>query len=370
MTLLDDRQRQVPGHSNYALAGVTELVERMLAELAPEPAQLIATGLFGDVARIYCGVLEGRELLPAHRIRIRVAGQRFAASGGLPDTVIDMLGRLASHLIGGVALRRLDQVGSLVDAAHLLVRDFLSGAAEPTASTELTKEYRWTMVQRLLLDRDVPPEFVCTLDTDYVVAVLRFGRQVSTDCLMALLEEYGVNGVLSTPAEDGAIILVPERAMGLLSRLRDECQSKLGLAPWLVTAPCLRAEIASGYQEAKDILALALLAGYRPGRYQLDDFLVEYAIVNDPMVSDRLMTVIEPLCANEALRETLEALIRTDFNRGAAARELFIHRSTLDYRIRRIEEITRQGPLSGRGAHVLRVAMTARAMAVAVAVEA
>ncbi len=362
MTLLDERPGQVPGHSSTSLAGATELVERMLAELTPETAKPVARALFGDVVGVYRRVLdEGRGILPAHRARVRAAGPAFTAAGGSPDTVVDMLGRLASHLIGVVAVHRPQQVVSLVDAAHLLVRDFLSGVASPVVPVELTKEKRWAMVQRLVLDGEVPPGLVSALDTDYVVALLRFDRPVPKDCLMALIEEHAGNGVLSAPAEDGAIVLVPRRADDFLSRLHDECLARLGLAPWLATASRPRAEIASGYQEAKDILALA--AWQQPGRYQLDDFLVEYAIVSDPLVSRRLMNLIEPLFSHEVLRETLDVLIRNDFNRTVASRELFVHRSTLDYRIRRIEEITGHAPMSSRGAYVLRVAMTAHAMA-------
>jgi hypothetical protein len=363
MTLLDDRPGQVPGHPG-SLAGATELVERMIAELTPETAKPVAKALFGEVARIYRGVLdEGRRPVAAQRTRIRAAGPAFVAAGGSPDTVVDLLGRLAAHLIGIVALHRPQQVVALVDTAHLLVRDFLSGTAVPPFPAEPTKEKRWALVQRLVLDGEVPPAFTSTLDPDYVVAVLRFDRPVPTDRLMALIEEHGADGVLSAPAEDGAIVLVPGRAEDFFTRLRDECLATFGLAPWLATASRPRAEIASGYQEAKDILALA--AWQEPGRYQLDDFLVEYAIVNDPLVSRRLMNVIEPLFAYDVLRETLEMLIRTDFNRTTAARELFIHRTTLDYRIRRIEEITGHAPMNSRGAYVLRVAMTARMMAAA-----
>ncbi|MFD8500849.1 PucR family transcriptional regulator [Amycolatopsis sp. NPDC059657] len=364
MTLLDDRPGQVCRSSSSSLAGADVLVERMLADVAPETAKPATKVLFTEVVRIYRQVLdEGHAVVPAHRARVRTAGQAFAVSGGSADNVVDMLGRLASHLIGVVAAQRPAQVVLLVDVAHLLVRDFLAGAVGQPRTAEQTKEKRWAMVQRLVLDSEIPPEILGTLDLDYTVAVLRFTRRVPKDRLMALIEEYAVDGVLSAPAEDGAVLLVPDRAEGFLSRLSDECEARLGLSPWLATASRARAEIASGYQEAKDILALAMASGQRPGRFQLDDFLVEYAIVSDPSVCRRLVTVIEPLFAHEVLRETLEMLIRTDFNRTTAARDLFIHRSTLDYRIRRIEEITGHGPMSSRGAYVLRVAMTAYAMA-------
>lgn len=367
MTLLDDRPGQVPRRSAFLFADSDEFVERMLAALTPGPAVSVANALFGEVTRIYRRVLEERRgVLPAQRTRVRSAGQSFAAAGGSPDTVADMLGRLASHLISIIAAQRPEQVVALVDVAHLVVRDFLAGAAELPGTSELPKETRWNLVQRLVLDGEIPPQAESTLDADYVVAMLRFPRRVPQDRLMALIEENGVDGVLSAPSEEGAIILVPERADGFLLRLVKECDTRFGTLPWLSTAGSRpRAEIASAYQEAKDVLALAVATGQQPGRYRLDDFLVEYAIVSDPLVSRRLMNVVEPLLGNDVLRETLEVLIRADFNRTAAARDLFVHRSTLDYRIRRIEEKTGHSPMTSRGAYILRVAITAHAVAAA-----
>jgi hypothetical protein len=365
MTLLDDRPGQVPRRSASFLADIDEVVDRMLAAMQPGPAVSVARALFAEVVGIYRRVLEEhRGVLPAQRAQVRAAGQEFAAAGGSPDTVADMLGRLASHLISRVAAQRPEQVVSLVDVAHLVVRDFLTGVAEPQGTADLTKETRWNLVQRLVLDGEIPPELVSTLDAGYVVAVLRFPQRVPQDRLMALLEEHGADGVLSAPAEEGAIMLVPERAEGFFSRVVTECAARFGVLPWLSTAGRRpRAEVAAGYQEAKDILALALATEQEPGRFRLDDFLVEYAIVSDPVVSRRLMSVIEPLLDHEVLRETLEVLIRTDFNRTAAARDLFVHRSTLDYRIRKIEEMTGHGPMTSRGAYILRVAMAAHLVA-------
>lgn len=367
MTLLDDRPGQVSGRSAFFFADSDEFVERMLAALTPGPAVPIANALFGEVIRIYRRVLEEyRGVLPAQRTRVRSAGQAFAAAGGSPDTLADMLGRLASHLISIVAAQRPERVVSLVDVAHLVVRDFLAGTAELPAMAELPQETRWNLVRRLVLDGEIPQEAEAALDTDYVVAILRFPQRVPQARLMALIEEHGVDGVLSAPSEEGVIILVPERANGFLLRLVKECDARLGVLPWLSTAELRpRAEIASAYQEAKDVLALAVATGQQPGRYRLDDFLVEYAIVCDPLVSQRLVNVVEPLLGNDVLRETLEALIRNDFNRTLAARELFIHRSTLDYRIRRIEEKTGYSPMTSRGAYILRVAITAHVVAAA-----
>ena len=158
------------------------------------------------------------------------------------------------------------------------------------------------------------------------------------------------------------IALVPRSAEQRLTCLLDELNRRFGQTPWLAVAHRPRAELVSGFREAKGVVAVVSATGRPPGRYRLDDVVLEYAAVQDPVTSARLLDVLHPLLDNEVLYGTLEALIRTDFNRATATRDLFIHRSTLEYRIRRIEEITGQNPLTGRGANMLRAAMAVRAV--------
>ena len=73
--------------------------------------------------------------------------------------------------------------------------------------------------------------------------------------------------------------------------------------------------------------------------------------------------MIQPLRQNEVLWETLLAFVHADFNRNAAARGLFIHRSTMDYRLQRIAKATGCDPLSSRGAQLLSSALIAATVA-------
>jgi DNA-binding PucR family transcriptional regulator len=76
-------------------------------------------------------------------------------------------------------------------------------------------------------------------------------------------------------------------------------------------------------------------------------------------VADLLVTKIEPITRNGVLLETLRALLTADGNRSKAAAKLIIHRSTLDYRLQRIEQLTGYDPTSVRQLHVLSTALTA-----------
>ncbi len=93
--------------------------------------------------------------------------------------------------------------------------------------------------------------------------------------------------------------------------------------------------------------------------YSISDVLVEYAVIRHEEVTENLVAVIKPLRAHAVLWETLTALIDADYNRNKAAKNLFIHRSTLDYRLQRIASVTGCDPTSGRGVQLLTAALIA-----------
>jgi sugar diacid utilization regulator len=174
-----------------------------------------------------------------------------------------------------------------------------------------------------------------------------------------MVDDCDACGLPASPAGAGMVLVVPEHRADHADRKLAQMAAMSGNRMWTATATRPMTEVTSAYQEAKDILALVLAARRPPGHYRLDDVLVEYAIARDPVVSRRLVAIVQPLLAGKVLLETLEALIAAGFDRGTTARTLFIHRSTLDYRIRRIAELTGHCPATSRGAHLLTAAMTA-----------
>lgn len=96
--------------------------------------------------------------------------------------------------------------------------------------------------------------------------------------------------------------------------------------------------------------------------YQLGDVAVKCAVASSPAVSRCLAALIEPVVTRPELLETLKALIAADGNRARAASELIIHRSTIDYRLQRIEQLTGHSPTSVSGMRTLCTALAARAL--------
>jgi DNA-binding PucR family transcriptional regulator len=75
---------------------------------------------------------------------------------------------------------------------------------------------------------------------------------------------------------------------------------------------------------------------------QAEDHLLEILMGRSPRLAARLRAkVLEPLAGNEhgELLRTLHVLVACRFDRGATSAALHVHRNTLAYRLRRIQEI-------------------------------
>jgi sugar diacid utilization regulator len=165
--------------------------------------------------------------------------------------------------------------------------------------------------------------------------------------------------VLSTRHEGDLVLLVPDvdadRTTGVVECLKQWLNGR----GWLAVAKRGRSQLADGFREAGDVMRL-VVAGRRPsGSYGMSDVLVEYAVIRDEKVAANLAAMIKPLRSHAVLWETLTALVDADHNRNKAAKNLFIHRSTLDYRLQRIASITGCDPTSGRGLQLLITALIA-----------
>ncbi|MFA1543002.1 PucR family transcriptional regulator [Actinomadura monticuli] len=85
---------------------------------------------------------------------------------------------------------------------------------------------------------------------------------------------------------------------------------------------------------------------------------MELAILEQPAIRGRLAAVLKPLDAGTDLRRTLEVLLACNLDRERAARELWIHRRTLHYRLDRIRDLSGVDPSSARGIQLFRAALT------------
>ncbi|MBP5942563.1 PucR family transcriptional regulator [Streptomyces acidiscabies] len=280
-----------------------------------------------------------RDKVADFRAKVRAAGQEWTGDG--PEDLVELLSRAAAGDPG---------LAAIVRAGGGLLHDFLDGYRQKTTAD----------LADLLADgQQLPADIAEGLPPRYLVAVVRLADPGSS--VDALRAAAGDDALL-THRDSNVVLLVPAADPGSGERAVARLVQCLGGSGWLATAERDRACLADGVTEASHVLRL-VLAGLRPsGAYTVSDVLVEYAVTLNEKVRADLAAMIGPLRAHKVLWETLTAFIDSDYSRNKAARSLFVHRSTLDYRLRRIGEVTGCDPTSGRGAQTLTAAMIAEAL--------
>jgi hypothetical protein len=157
------------------------------------------------------------------------------------------------------------------------------------------------------------------------------------------------------PATSGHLLLPVAEAAAL--PWCEDVLAEVGGEVWLCVVERPAARIPLARKEVDEIDALVASLGRPPGVYRVDDVLFESAVLETPEVRDELGKVVAPLLANPVLVETVLALLDADGNRAVAVRKLFIHRSTIDYRLWQVEQLTGLSPANPRDLAVLGTAI-------------
>ncbi|MDX8056161.1 helix-turn-helix domain-containing protein [Lentzea sp. BCCO 10_0798] len=282
---------------------------------------------------------EQERLIAEFRAKVRAAGEQWA--GARPAGLAELLCKAAAD---DPELARLARLGGQ------LLEDFVEGLSRNVAAVS------GDLAADLIDGKRLPHDVLDRLAVAYVVVVARpVAERRAGDA-----RDLAGRGVLCTRRSGVLVLLVPDGDNALLDRVTGELTDA---ESWVSTAAGPVTGLADAYAEAFDVLRL-VVAGCRPcGVYGMTDVLVEHAIIRNDAVTARLAEMIRPLRENQVLWETLVALVRADFNRNQAARDLFIHRSTMDYRLQRIAKITGCDPVSGRGGQLLSAALIADAVA-------
>ena len=92
--------------------------------------------------------------------------------------------------------------------------------------------------------------------------------------------------------------------------------------------------------QAEEILALVTAIGHPSGAWFLDDVVVQYQLTRPSAARDLLAERMHALDAHADWLHTLRTYLRTGWDRISTARELHIHPNTVDYRLRRIAEVS------------------------------
>ncbi|MET9027435.1 helix-turn-helix domain-containing protein [Nocardia sp. NPDC004168] len=164
---------------------------------------------------------------------------------------------------------------------------------------------------------------------------------------------------LSLLSVDGGTILIPTTQLNALDL--DSVVDKLSAAARVpVTATVVTAgprQVSVAAAQAHELLDTVEQLGREPGLYRFTELALQYQLTRPGIGRDVLGTRVAPLMEHPDLLETLRIHIDNDLNRQRTARQLHVHPNTVDYRLRRIAQLTGLDPADARGLWYLRSAL-------------
>jgi hypothetical protein len=161
----------------------------------------------------------------------------------------------------------------------------------------------------------------------------------------------------------GGTVLLPAGAVSVddVRALVGELASVAGVAVRAAAAePATPDELAAAAEQSRDVLRLSAVLGRPPGLTVLRDVLLEYQLTRPSDALPGLGQLLEPLERNPDLLLTITAYLDQDTDRRRAAATLHVHPNTLDYRLKRIVELTGLDPATTAGLQLLGAAAAAR----------
>lgn len=211
----------------------------------------------------------------------------------------------------------------------------------------------------LLWGAPVPVELTRTGATSFAVMAVHSGDPGDLRARIdGALAACGRLDVVHLLCGGSGYLLAPARgerqAEELCRQLYDHLRGEVRLA----VAWGGRGEVECGRAEASTVLDLATGLRRAPGVYRVEDVVLEYAVMQDKAAMASLLSLVRPVVDQQVLRGALEALIAASGNRSKAATVLKIHRSTLEYRLDRVDQLTGCPPTTARGLQMLAAALT------------
>ncbi|MEV0080063.1 helix-turn-helix domain-containing protein [Nocardia neocaledoniensis] len=180
--------------------------------------------------------------------------------------------------------------------------------------------------------------------------------------VQAALAHHGGDEVLSLLSVDGGTLLIPADLMDsdALDALVAALSRAARVAVTGALVPANTVDIPAAAERAHELLDMVERLDCAPGLYRFGDLALEYQLTRPGPGRARLGELLAPLDNHPELYETLRVHIANNMNRRRTARLLHIHTNTVDYRLRRIAQLTGLDPTQGSGLWQLRSAMIAR----------
>ncbi|MFI9408818.1 PucR family transcriptional regulator [Nocardia gamkensis] len=358
--------RTLPGE---ALNGDITNITRLCLELAvsmldgsdiPEKTLLLRNAAAGwaregiPIDTIHHAVHEGFKL----GFDLIVANATAADFDSLKDIsrrLLEILDTITSTVSRAYVTELRAVVGEHHTAAHTLASALLGGHPTFTMARECGIQIADSYSVLALAIPPHPDERNPQLDGAVVARrkLRRVQSELATRCGEA---------VLSLLSVDGGTVLLPSASFE--DKALDDLVEGLGRAAQVpIVATVIAAapvEVPTAADRAHELLDMVQRLRWRRGLFRFDDLALEYQLTRPGPGLETLRTLLDPLDEHPELLETLKRHIGTNLNRQRTARSLHIHTNTVDYRLKRIGQLTGFDPAQASGVWYLRAALVAR----------
>ncbi|MCQ4211714.1 PucR family transcriptional regulator [Streptomyces longispororuber] len=181
--------------------------------------------------------------------------------------------------------------------------------------------------------------------------------------LRAAIDRGGHEPALTALDSEGGTVLLPVTEpppWSELCRVVEQASRSAAVAITAAASVVGTAALPEAVRRNAEVVELVRRTGRPPGLYRLADVLLDYQLSRPGAALDELANLLAPLGPKPGLLRTLEVYLACDLDRRAAAAALFIHPNTVDYRIRRITQLTGLSPSSTSDLHQINAALVAR----------
>ncbi|QKV78996.1 CdaR family transcriptional regulator [Amycolatopsis sp. Hca4] len=348
------------------IAGITRQAVRAFARSLREDRELNAAELRQVGASAVRRAEEGFPLeavLTAYHVGAReifAVGSAASGSGDVADLleVADRVLAFVGTVTGAVTRGYLEELRTKVGQEHTARRTLLSVLVDGGPVDLVARSAGITLPARyVVLSVELGPHAdEGSPGVDAEIAVRRKLRR-----FLAAFEHACGDGVLASLDGSGGLVLLP--AAGRLPdwhAVLDAAGRAAGVTVLAAAETAAPAEVREVAAQTGEVLDVLRWFGRAPGLYRLDDVLVEYQLTRPGAARDRLAAALDPLEAHPELAETLAAYLELDTNRRRTAAVLHVHPNTVDYRLRRIRDLTGIDPLHPAGLPRIIAASAAR----------
>ncbi|WP_235747974.1 PucR family transcriptional regulator [Nocardia coffeae] len=269
--------------------------------------------------------------------------------------MLEILGTLTSTVSVAYVKEYRAVVSEHHTAVHTLTSALLGGHSSATMARECGIEIAPSYHVLALSIPSHPEERNPRVDRKVVARrkLRRVQAELATRC---------GESVLSLLSVDGGTVLIPENTLD--SAQLDElvtCLSRAAQVPIRATAVRAKAaEIPDGADRAHELLDIVHRLDCVDGLYRFDDLALEYQLTRPGPGREYLGSLLDPLENHPDLLTTLQRHIANNLNRGRTARGLHVHTNTIDYRLKRVGQLTGFDPNQPSGLWYLRSALVAR----------